>query len=206
MENRKKVVLLVLMWCVIVFWQGTLSAEEAVIVRARIGIELRQGMQSRPAKARERVAVGDKFRLYAIPEPEPGYIYVVYADKESASLLNETGQIEIPKNMPLIAPSRDKLYEFDASSPLVFITIICSAKKLPELEPLLAQEEYPFSKWKDIEQMLIKRSEIDLSQIPLKPWPLTGTVRIHDVAFLKQLKISSGKSLVVKTYEFRIRR
>ncbi len=196
--------------CLCIMFVGTMVAadENPKIVRARIGIELRQGEETRPARVRDRVAVGDRFRVYAIPEPDPGYIYVVYADHETAMQLNEAEQIETPKDKVLTLPSLDELYEIDNSSPRFTVTIVCSAEKLPELKPLLDQEDIPSSQWKKIEDTLVTRSKIELAQVAEKPWPLAGTVRgdDDDNDFLQQLKISSGKSLVVKRYEFRLQK
>ncbi|MCP4397963.1 MAG: hypothetical protein GY801_11785, partial [bacterium] len=74
--------------CLCIMFLGNMAAadENLNIVRARIGIELRQGEENRLVKVRDRVAAGDRFRVYAIPETEPGHIYVVYADRETAGL------------------------------------------------------------------------------------------------------------------------
>ncbi|MCP4399762.1 MAG: hypothetical protein GY801_20965, partial [bacterium] len=103
---------------------------------------LRQGEENRLVKVRDRVAAGDRFRVYAIPETEPGHIYVVYADRETAGLLNSAEQIETPKDSVLVLPSLDELYEVDNSSPRFTVTVICSAEKLPSrsyLSPCRAQ-------------------------------------------------------------------
>ncbi len=190
-----------------------LTPDNQEIVRARIGIEVRSGGRSRPARMYDRViAADDTYRIFAIPESDPGYIYIVYADHETVALLNEPEEIVIPKNMFLLSPASEDyadFYQFAEESPEVAITIICSATKLSVLEKLLSNEEYSVAAWQEVERQLMQNSKIDeLSKIPEKPWPLAGVTRekvpkkITD--FLGKLRISSGKAMVMKRYEFRV--
>jgi hypothetical protein len=217
----KTYVLIISCLSVLLLCNAVNADETQEIVRARIGIELRVGETSRQAQEFVRVKAGDTYRIYLFPEPEPGYGYAVYTDDDGAFLLNEPEHIEIPKDLVLVLPSSQSAYSFDNSSPMVMVTIICSATRLSELETLFQQEgkkgECPVSQWRALEAKLIEQGKIDLSKIPGKPWPLAGTIRdaedektlapvdyqsIHD--FLEKLKISSGKFWVVKKYEFRI--
>ena len=202
----KKHVVAGICFCV-VLWGSLAAADEAnpqKIVRARIGIELRVGEESRLARKYERVLPGDMFRIYAIPEPDPAYLYVVYSDQKTAERLNEPERTQIPKDKALVVPSPEELYEFDDSSPSVFITVICSVAELPEIDALLNGQDPSHAKWVELEQQLIEKSKIDLREVVLPSWELAAAVR--GVDFLEQLKISSGKLLVVKTYEFRVGR
>ncbi len=191
-------------------WASMASADELNpqnIVRARIGVELRVGEESHLARKYERVLPGDMFRMYVIPEPEPAYIYVVYSDQKTAERLNELKNTRIPKDDTLIMPSLEQLYQFDDSSQSVFITVICSATELPEIDALLNGSDPSHAKWVELEEQFIKRSKIDLREVVLPSWELGAAVRgTGDEEFLEQLKISSGKSLVVKTFEFRVGR
>ncbi len=144
--------------CLCVLYWGTLvladeTGSEAIptnvqaIVRARIGIELRAGDEKRHARKYERVLAGDLFRIYAIPEPEPAYIYGVYSDQKTAERLNESERTKIPKDDTLIIPSPEELYEFEHSSTSVFVTVICSATELPEIDALLNGQDPSHAKW-----------------------------------------------------------
>ena len=214
---KKHIVLMACLWGVLVgsivaadetSTKGLTSAKQE-IVRARIGIEIRTGGKSRLAKMYDQVMAGDTYRVYAVPEPDPGYVYVICADRKTADLLNKTEEVVIPKDNVLLLPSRTELYQFTEDDPDILITIICSATPLPGIENLFKNQQCPVATWKDIEPQLIKDSTInDLSKLPDKPWTLAGVTREHvpkEIAdVLEKLKISSGKSLVMKRYEFRV--
>jgi hypothetical protein len=186
--------------------QQSLTPGKQQVVRARIGIEIRTGGKSRLAKLYDQVMAGDTYCIYVVPEPDPGYVYVICADQKTADLLEE---VVIPKDNVLFLPSRTELYQFTADDPDISIIIICSATQLPVIENLFKNQECPVATWKDLEPQLIKDSTIDdLSKLPDKSWTLAGVTRenvpkeIADV--LETLKISSGQSLVIKRYEFQI--
>src|SRR4029453_285904 len=47
--------------------------------RAKVGIQVRSGERTAPAKTRETVKTGDSLRVYVMPEDD-AYIYVVHND------------------------------------------------------------------------------------------------------------------------------
>lgn len=199
---------------VIMAWIRIVSADEknpeqtstvlSEIVRAKIGINLCSGEDCRLSKAYEQVRTGDRFKIYAVPEPESGYVYVIYADQETVKRLNVPEQTVIPKDHVLIFPSPDKFYEFHQDQRVsLVVTIICSATKVAELEGLFLSQECQSADWVKLEQKLIEQSRIDISTLPEKPWQIAGTTR--DI-FIGKLKISSGKGMVIKKYEFRIQK
>lgn len=183
-------------------------------VSARVGIEIQDGAAKRSAKAYEDVKAGDKFRIYALPESGEQYLYVVYADQENVEQLNDPEkEAVIAKDNLLLLPScqEDELYKFDEKSARVAITLIGSAVRLPELETLFKTAENLPAKWAELEQNLMAQNKIELSTPPLKPYFLAGSTRgicngKGDAAFLEKLKVSSGKAMVVKKYEFRIQK
>ncbi len=128
----------------------------------------------------------------------------MYADHETVGLLNDPDHLEFIDNKALILPSPDELYLFDESGPKVTITVVCSPDKLSELDLLLTAEVYSLDRWKEVEQKLIKRSTIDLSTVPDKPWSMAGVVRGE--GFLQKFTITSGKSSVVKRYVFDVKK
>jgi hypothetical protein len=181
------------------------TEEPQEIVRAAIGIGIpftspSGEKQERAATPFDRVKAGERFRVYAIPEPDPGYLYVVYKDSEVVGQLNPAEQIEIPQNEKLTLPSPEEWYQFDASSKKVWITIICSANLLPELETILEAQPVSREAWDTFEQTLIEQTRMIDSDVPDKPWPLAGVLR--DIA---ALKICSGKTVVVRKYEFTVK-
>lgn len=190
---------------ILLFANIGVAEENYPIVRAKIGIQLLRNAESRQAKGYDRIAVGDRFRIYLIPEPDVSYVYVVYADQKTVRLLNTPKQVELSKNQVLALPSLEGMYRVNEDSSLMTITLICSATKLAELDPLLADEEYSVARWRELERKLSAQSAIELSSVPDTPWPLAGSVRGNH-NFLEELHISSGKVLVVKHYEFRIQK
>ena len=71
-------------------WLGIQLASPAVAqdrVRAKVGIQVRSGERTAPAKTTETVKTGDELRVYVLPEDE-SYVYVVHNDVKSLTLLN----------------------------------------------------------------------------------------------------------------------
>src|SRR5499426_2387216 len=56
-------------------------------VRAKVGIQVRSGEHTAPAKTTETVKTGDFLRVYVMPEDD-AYIYVVHNDGKNLTLLN----------------------------------------------------------------------------------------------------------------------
>ena len=177
------------------------------VVRARIGAEIQAGTERRPAKGYERVQAADKFRVYALPETQAAYVYAVFADQKTVELLNPSAQTPLPPAALLLLPGCEEWYAFEALGPLVTLTLISSATPLPELEALLKTPQN-LSAWRDMEKNLLAQSKLELSTAALKPYVLAGGARdcnsATNDAFLADLKISSGKGMVIKKYEFHI--
>lgn len=195
--------------CLCIFFLGSVAIsadEDQKIVRAKIGIQIRSGDEVSRAAAHERVKVGDRLRIYVIPEPDPAYIYVMHTDQKTVVRLNKkVEQHEIPKDFILKLPSKEDFYQIDGESPLEYVTVICSPDQLTELENLLKTENLSYEKWLEIEQQLIEQSQIDLRDQVSKSWIIAGAIKDPD-PFLKELQIFSGKSLVVRKYEFRVKK
>jgi len=206
-------VLCIICLCIFLLGSVILADEPQKIVRAKIGIRIRSGDEVRRATVRERVKVGDRLRVYVIPEPDPAYIYVIHSDQKTVAQLNKAEQHKIPKDFVLMlpSPSKEDFYQIDGESPLEYITVICSPDQLSELEDLLKAEDLSYEKWREVEQKLIEQSQIDLRDQVSKSWIIAGAIKdpagaIRDPdPFLKKLQIFSGKSLVVRKYEFRVK-
>jgi hypothetical protein len=181
-------------------------AEEQT-VRARLGVLVKSGDQMLRAKGNNRLKAGDQLRIYVVPE-QSFYIYVVHADQKSVALLKMVeGKIE---GFPLVLPSRHEFYEVDGESPVETFTIICSPDELKEISAILSSQA-PREKWTPLERELLQRGAVDLSQTPEKPFAIAGNVRGGEDAnagdpFLRELQIFSGKSILVKQYEFSVKK
>ncbi len=190
--------------CVLLLGSVILADEPQKIVRAKIGIRIRSGDEVRRATASERVKAGDRLRIYIIPEPDPAYIYVMHTDQKTVARLNKAGQHKIPKDFVLRLPSKKEFYQIDGESPLEYITVICSPDQLTALEGLLKAQELSYEKWLEVEQKLIEQSQMDLRDQVSKPLIIAGAIKSDD-PFLDELQIFSGKSLVVRKYELRVK-
>ena len=176
------------------------------LVRAKIGILIKSKDSAIRAKKKERIRTGDRLRIYALPE-KPSYVYVIHTDTKTATLLNaENQRIE---NGPLTLPSLQNYYEIDGQSSTEIITIVCSPEKLTALIELFTSGQADQSAWASAEKNLVETSRIDLTHTAEKPFSIAGNVRGGAVAadpFIEKLQTSSGKSLVVSRYEFRVKK
>ncbi len=177
-------------------------------VRAKIGVLIKSGDQTIRAKSRDTLSTGDFIRIYVYPEGVSSFLYVIHADRKSASLLNMTQQRI--QSSTLVLPSLREFYQADGQSPVETFTIICSPTEVKEVSILLAGE-IPYEKWAPIEKNLLQRGTIDLSQKTEKPFAIAGNVRATGDAsagdpFAKELQIFSGNAILVKQYEFSVKK
>jgi hypothetical protein len=175
------------------------------IVRAKIGILIKAGDQKMRAKANDRLKVGDFVRIYVQPE-ESFYVYVVHTDGKRVWLLSSTERQD--PGAPFLLPGREEYYEIDGESPVETFTIICSPQELKEVSSL-QNTEISYEKWSALEKELAKKGEIDLGEKAEKPFPIAGNVRgavDPNDHFASDLLISSGKNVLVKQYEFSIKK
>jgi hypothetical protein len=144
-----------------------------------------------------------------IPE-ESSWIYVVHADEKTVTLLKK-----IEKSAPtavVALPSLSEFYQVDGGSPTETITIVCSPEELKDVSAI-GDAQMPVEKWRNMEKELTRRGEIELGQKAEKPFPIAGNVRGEKSAppsegesFLDQLPVFSGNSVLVKQYEFSVKK
>lgn len=173
------------------------TEEQEKVVQARIGIEITSDQgTTRDAKKLNRVKTEDFLRIYISPEFDPAYIYVMHEDLESVSLLYQGEYNQAPNNEGVILPLEEKSYRFDGKHSRERTTIICSLEPLPEIEEFFEAQEPSLEKWRELEQQLLKRSHLDLSDPASQPLSIAGRSRFP---------LSSGNEFVVKKYEFRVK-
>lgn len=193
-----------------VFWLilGSLVASEAQsYVRAKVGLRRQAAGQSVWAKSTDTAQAGDLLRLYVIPEAD-AQVYVIYTDTEKVMLLHQPSQTH-PGGVPVLFPSETEWYRIDGTSPAEQFIILCSPAKLPEVDNLFASSHVTYAQWGIVEQRLLAQSTIDLSQRADKPFTIAGVVRSGDTEtqqLLKELRIFSGQSLVVRKYAFTVKK
>lgn len=175
-------------------------------VSARIGIQIQANGRMTPAKGRNEVKVGDGLRLYVVPA-EDAYIYVIQTDQQVARVLNPE-PYKTPAKTAMILPNQGQYYNIDGASDVESFTIICSPTELEEVQKLMSSPTVPYPKWAAVEQGLIAKSRIDLTEEVDKPFSIAGVVRhlTSDQKFLQHLPMMSGNTLVVKTYDFTVKK
>lgn len=205
-KNRKKFltigIILFLFTTSLPFAQGQENQ-----VRAKIGILIKSGEKISRAKSRDRIAAGDLLRIYIHPENN-SYVYVVHTDRKTVTALHMVDQNI--KSATLVLPSLQTFYQVDGRSQAEAFTIVCSPRELKEVSAL-AHTQYSYEQWAQIENALIEKNKIDLSQQPEKPFTIAGNVRGGFGAgngdpFVNKLQIFSGNELLVKKYEFKVKK
>jgi Domain of unknown function (DUF4384) len=187
--------------------QFTLPALAQDRVRAKVGIQVRSPERTAPARTTETVKTGDSLRVYVVPEDD-AYVYVVHNDGKTPSLLNtQDTQTKVRKGVPMTLPAPDKFYQIDGTSDKESITVICSPTEIREVASLFSSTNVPQKNWLSLEKELLDKSRIDLTQPTDKPFQIAGNVRsINNDSFVETLPIVSGKSFVVKKYDFQVQK
>lgn len=185
----------------------TQVAAENTNVRAKIGIQIKSGDRITRAKSQERLRAGDLFRIY-IHSEDNCTIYIIHTDEKTVNLLNITEQKV--QSATLILPSAQAYYQVDGNSDTEKITIICSPRPLPVLATI-ESNDMPYNKWVSIQDDLIAKSQMMLPRQNEKPFSIAGNVRgIADSStgdsFVGRLQIYSGKGMLIKTYEFKVKK
>jgi hypothetical protein len=180
---------------------------QPVMLSARIGILIDSGEQSIRARGQERIKLGDRFRIYVQSE-EACHVYVVHTDRKTATLLGTFE--EVSPGAQIVLPGLSEFYEADGESPIEAFTIICSTAKLNDVSALF-NSKVTYKSWAAMEKKLLEQGKIDLSQNPDKPSPIDGNVREltagkRDDSIIRELPIYSGNTILVKRYEFDIKK
>lgn len=176
-------------------------------IRAKIGMQLKSGERITRATSRDRLKPGDLVRLYVHAE-EGCFIYIIHTDQKEVNLLNITQQ-KI-QSSTLILPSAQAFYEIDGKSSVEKFTIICSPEKLPRISDM-ENRPVAYGQWKEMETAFIEKSRLILPDKSRESFAIAGNVRgINDGGtgdtFVRNLRIFSGRGLLVKTYEFQIKK
>lgn len=175
-------------------------------VRAKIGVLVKSGDQVSRAKSKDRVKTGDLLRIYVHPEAG-SYVYVIHTDLKRVTMLNMVEQ-KIHSST-LVLPSLQEFYQVDGNSPVESFTVICSSEEVKEVSSLITSG-MDHEKWTALQKELSKKGEIDLTQQSERPFGIAGNVRgTADTGgdpFVKELQIFSGKTILVKQYEFSVKK
>ncbi|MCP4022184.1 MAG: DUF4384 domain-containing protein [Desulfobacteraceae bacterium] len=189
------------------FLNSGTSFAQSSLIRAKIGIQISSGEKLKLAKSRDRLKTGDLIRIVIHPE-KASYIYVIYSDKNIVSLLSMVEQ-KI-KSSTLVLPSVNDYYQIDGKSSFETFAIIISSKGISEIQSIF-QSNPTIEKWSLLEQELKQKSKIKLNEKSDAPFAIAGNVRggissDPTKSVLKDLKIFSGNGMIVKKYEFKVKK
>jgi hypothetical protein len=181
--------------------------DETGIVKGKIGIEIVKKDKSDLARKRNRITTDDKLKVYAKPDFK-SYTYVVSSDKKTATLLSPSskGQAEAMEGLKNF-PGAKQYYQFDETSDIELLTVICSPKELKEVQALFESDNVSYKKWVELEKSLIKKSKILASKDVGKEVQIGGFVQqgLRSAgSFEDKIPVRRGNTLLIKNYEFRV--
>lgn len=178
------------------------------LMQAKIGIRVVSGATTKHARTKDKLNKSDKLRIFIEPQAN-AYVYVVHEDDSAINLLAKLSDEQALAQDTVVLPSKSEFYEIDGRSAFEKLTIVCSPTPLSEIEALFAQSNPAPAAWQKTELALRKQSLIDLNENTDKPFGIAGNVRdIEDDQnrVVAGLTLYSGKSLVLKRYEFRVKK
>jgi len=209
------------------FLGSTSNAEPLKLFRATIGIKIHYctapksdrllhcknstNWQNRKAKVNDRLRSGDQLTVYVKPE-ENSFVYLINSNSKTASLITlGSNQNNVSAHSLRIFPSikkgKKRGYKVDGNEDVELFSIICSSKKLPRINQLFSGGAVAVEKWRTLEKKFTDDSDIISSSKPEEQLQFGGSLRSPDSnPFIKTLSISSGKALIVRRYQFDVKK
>jgi hypothetical protein len=173
-------------------------------VKAKIAILHKAGDNYSSLRSKDRLRAGEMLRIFIEPVNEC-YVYVVHADIKEATLLY--GDDSPAVNKILLLPSENDYYVFDDSSPEERIIVFCSVMKSAEFEKLFNKKETISRKeWNKFETRILKEHKKQLNDKTDKPFPIAGNVSALNDEFLDQVQTFVGKNVLIRKFEFEIKK
>lgn len=185
----------------------TLALEKENLVRAKIGIEIVSNDTTRAAITKDRIIAGAKLRIYVLPEKD-SYVYIINSDQSNAVLLNPAKEENrITQGSLKIFPSTVHLYAIGETVKNEYFAIVCSPVKQEEVLDLFGPGTVPREKWLALEQKLVKQGKIPLNEKLPKSFGVAGNIRSpKGEEFANALHVFSGRELLIKRYEFNVKK
>ena len=205
------------------FIDSQANAESLKLFRATIGIKIHYctasksdrlllcknstNWQNRKAKVNDRLRSGDQLTVYVKPE-ENSFVYLINSNSKTASLINlGSNQNNVSAHSLRVFPSDKEGYEVDGNEDVELFSIICSSKKLPRINQLFSGGAVAVEKWRTLENIFIEDNQIITPSKPEEQLQFGGSLRSPDSnPFIKTLSISSGKALIVRRYQFDVKK
>ena len=146
------------------------------LVHAKVAIQVVSNGKVTTARSKDKLAEGDKLRLYIEPQEEM-FLYVVHTDQNATGLLAKTNTSATAASELVVLPSESEYYEIDGNSSFEQITIICAKKRQPKIEALFSENAPSLAAWQETELALLQQYQIDLNESTDKPFGIAGNVR-----------------------------
>jgi hypothetical protein len=184
---------------------GTINSQEKV--QAKIGVMLKSGNQITKAKSKDRIKSGDELKVVVEPQNDC-IIYAVYNDGKEATLLNFSSYGKtLKKEITEMLPNEEEFYQVDDKSSNAKITVICSIKKITEIDKLFRKKDTaPSGEWVKIEDKLLNENKANLNEESDKPFQIAGNVRGFSDDFKKKLPVFTSDKLIIKSFVLEIKR
>ena len=205
------------------FIDSQANAESLKLFRATIGIKIHYctasksdrlllcknstNWQNRKAKVNDRLRSGDQLTVYVKPE-ENSFVYLINSNSKTASLITfGSNQNNVSARSLRVFPSLKESYQVDGNEDVELFSIICSSKKLPRLNQLFSGGAVAVEKWRTLENIFIEDNQIITPSKPEEQLQFGGSLRSPDSnPFIKTLSVSSGKALIVRRYQFDVKK
>lgn len=189
------------------FLISSLNIANAQNTKARFGILLKNGDEHTRIKSNDRAKVNDKFKI-VIQALNDSYNYVLYSDGSETMLLNSKKQLKLRNNEKLVLPGKNDYYEFDEQNNKAFLYVINSKSAVKDIENLFSSgNTVSSSKWKIVEDKLVKQIKSDLNDNSDQPISIAGNVRsLEDDKIDKLLQTFSDKKMIFKKYQVEIKK
>ncbi|WP_321492919.1 hypothetical protein [uncultured Desulfobacter sp.] len=184
---------------------GSHSAFGQDFVRGKLGIFVKTDQKEYQAKKNNEIAPGTFLRLFLFPEKNC-FIYSFHSDGNSVEALHPPRQI-ITRDS-LILPASNTFYEIGAEDKTASFYLIISSEPISELNRI--STKLPVEQWGKIQRDLMKKSRILDNPDNNLPFSLAGNVRGEEdsfnASFIDKLPVSSGRKLILRTYDFQIKK
>jgi hypothetical protein len=201
MSNFKKTLISIIVFQLF----SPLSAQSQDLLKAKLGIAIKDDNSSRRARAIDKITKGDKLIIYVKSEID-SYIYIVNSNNSGASLLNRK-----PENQLIISdigrqyPKQGSAYRPDGKEGLEKFVIIVSKDKNKEIIKQFSSGTISNKKWLAIEREIMKTSSLVSPFEPQQDIEFGGSLRGGETIWDK-LRVSAGESMIAQKFEFDVKK
>jgi hypothetical protein len=176
------------------------------IFKAKIGIKIKSGNETRRAKAVDRIIKGDKLNIYVKPEID-SYVYIVNSNNSGTSLLNRKLEDQTVKSkIGIKFPGEGSAYSPDGNDGSETFVIIVSKYKNEKVVKLFSRGTISNKKWLASEQESMKTSSLLSTFDPQDDHNFGGSIRGGLDPFWNKLRVSAGKALITQKFEFDVKK